>query len=112
MRRPLPPPVLDIGCGDGHFASVTYEQKIDVGIDPDHASLIEAKGRGAYRLLVQASGDQLPRPVDFCAVLDCFVLVHSIRTVMLPYLRHYFCDDQERPFCGVARRRDFPPAVG
>ncbi len=57
---PLPPLVLDIGCGDGHFASVTYEQKIDVGIDPDLASLREAKGRGAYRLLVQANGDQLP----------------------------------------------------
>lgn len=57
---PLPPLVLDIGCGDGHFASVTYEQKIDVGIDPDHASLREAKGRGSYRMLVQASGDRLP----------------------------------------------------
>ena len=57
---PLPPLVLDIGCGDGHFASVTYDQKIDVGIDPDLASLREAKGRGAYRLLVQANGDQLP----------------------------------------------------
>lgn len=74
---PLPPPVLDIGCGDGHFASVTYEQKIDVGIDPDHASLREAKGRGAYRLLVQASGDQLPfAEASFASSISNSVLEH------------------------------------
>jgi len=73
----LPPLVLDIGCGDGHFASVTYEQKIDVGIDPDHASLREAKGRGAYRLLVQASGDQLPfAEASFASSISNSVLEH------------------------------------
>ena len=74
---PLPPLVLDIGCGDGHFASVTYEQKIDVGIDPDHASLREAKGRGAYHLLVQASGDQLPfAEASFASSISNSVLEH------------------------------------
>jgi SAM-dependent methyltransferase len=74
---PLPPVVLDIGCGDGHFASVTYEQKIDVGIDPDLASLREAKGRGAYRLLVQANGDQLPfAEASFNSSISNSVLEH------------------------------------
>ncbi len=74
---PLPPPVLDIGCGDGHFASVTYERKIDVGIDPDHASLREAKGRGAYHLLVQASGDDLPfAEASFASSISNSVLEH------------------------------------
>jgi len=73
----LPPPVLDIGCGDGHFASVTYEHKIDVGIDPDLISLKEASDRGAYRMLVQASGDKLPfAAASFSSALSNSVLEH------------------------------------
>jgi SAM-dependent methyltransferase len=73
----IPPFVLDIGCGDGHFASVTYEQKIDVGIDPDHASLREARDRDAYRLLVQASGERLPfADASFASAISNSVLEH------------------------------------
>lgn len=73
----LPPLIVDIGCGDGHFASVTYEQKIDVGIDPDHASLREARDRDAYRLLVQASGDRLPfADASFASSISNSVLEH------------------------------------
>ena len=73
----LPPLLLDIGCGDGHFASVTYEQKIDVGIDPNHASLREARDRDTYRLLVQASGDKLPfAEAGFASAISNSVLEH------------------------------------
>ena len=34
---PLAQPVYDVGCGDGHFASLTFERMIDVGLDPWHA---------------------------------------------------------------------------
>ena len=40
---PLPAPVYDVGCGDGHFASLTFDQKIDVGLDPWHGPIHEAK---------------------------------------------------------------------
>ncbi|MGH9368250.1 MAG: hypothetical protein ACRD3M_11315, partial [Thermoanaerobaculia bacterium] len=30
----LPRPVLDVGCGDGHFASVLFSEGTDVGLDP------------------------------------------------------------------------------
>jgi SAM-dependent methyltransferase len=56
----LPEPVLDIGAGDGHFAQVTYDRPLDVGIDPDLPSLREANGRGSYRSLIQADGARLP----------------------------------------------------
>src|SRR3989304_2003158 len=52
----LPPPVLDLGSGDGHFASVTYDHGLDVGIDPSIRPLREASRRSAYRLLIQADG--------------------------------------------------------
>ena len=56
----LPQPVLDIGSGDGHFASVTYTGMLDVGVDPAVKPTREARQRGAYRLLVQADGTDLP----------------------------------------------------
>lgn len=55
-------PILDVGCGDGHFATVAFERAIDFGIDPDLKSLREAQKRGAYRLLVQSDGAKLPYP--------------------------------------------------
>ena len=31
---PMPGPIYDVGCGDGHFASLTFDKKLDVGLDP------------------------------------------------------------------------------
>ena len=59
---PLPPPVLDVGCGDGHFASVAFERPLDVGLDPSPDSLRQAARRGGYRGLVQADGGRMPFP--------------------------------------------------
>lgn len=58
----LPSPTLDVGCGDGHFATVAFDQPVDVGIDPGEAPLKEASGRRAYRLLVQTEGGRMPFP--------------------------------------------------
>lgn len=58
----LPAPVLDVGCGDGHFASVVFERRVDIGIDPELGSLQEARQTGAYRMLLQADGANLPYP--------------------------------------------------
>ena len=73
----LAAPVLDLGCGDGHFASLVFEQAIDVGIDPALASLREAKQYGAYRLLLQSEGARLPFPeAYFGAAFSNSVLEH------------------------------------
>jgi SAM-dependent methyltransferase len=58
----LTSPVLDLGCGDGQFASQVFENHIEVGIDPSLTSLREAKGFEAYDLLAQSYGAQLPFP--------------------------------------------------
>src|SRR5512135_1911437 len=58
----LPSPVYDVGCGDGQFASVTFDQQIDVGLDPWHAPIHEARRYGSYRLLVEAAGARAPFP--------------------------------------------------
>ena len=64
---PLPAPVYDLGCGDGHFASLTFEQKIDVGLDPWHGPVHEAAQHGAYRALVEADAAHAPFPTGYFA---------------------------------------------
>jgi SAM-dependent methyltransferase len=62
---PLPSPVYDVGCGDGHFASLTFDQKIDVGLDPWHGAIHEAKQFYAYKALVEADGSCAPFPNSY-----------------------------------------------
>ena len=67
-------PLLDIGCGDGHFAQVTIKTA-DVGIDVFVPSLQAAKRRGIYAHLDAASAWNIPyRDGVFATVLaNCAV---------------------------------------
>ncbi len=75
---PMPRPILDLGCGDGHFAAMAFDAAPpDVGLDPDMASLREAQGRRLYRLLTLASGASLPfADASFATVVSNSVLEH------------------------------------
>lgn len=73
----LQPPVLDVGCGDGHFAARAYHRRLDVGIDLPRAELGEARSWYAYRWVVPASGTALPFPdASFRTVVSNSVLEH------------------------------------
>lgn len=73
----LPTPVLDVGCGDGHFAAVSFDHMIDVGLDPWGAPIQEAARRGGYRMLVQADGGRAPFPDGiFASAISNSVLEH------------------------------------
>jgi SAM-dependent methyltransferase len=77
QQLPLPAPVYDLGCGDGHFASVAFRHPIDVGIDPSRAPIREARRHGAYRLLVQADAGRAPFPTGwFASAFSNSVLEH------------------------------------
>ena len=70
-------PILDVGCGDGHFASVAMDQAIDWGIDLHLPSIREAQSRGAYRAIAQANGSRMPFPDEvFASALSNSVLEH------------------------------------
>ncbi len=73
----LPEPILDLGSGDGHFASVAFDHKLDVGLDPWIPPMREAKTRDAYRLLVLGEGAQIPfADGSFNSVVSTSVLEH------------------------------------
>lgn len=67
QNLPLPAPTLDLGCGDGHFASLTFDRPIEVGLDPWHGPIHEARKRGFYRWLVEADGGGIPFPTGYFA---------------------------------------------
>jgi SAM-dependent methyltransferase len=102
----LPVPILDIGCGDGHFTSLTFDYKIDVGLDPWTGPIHEAGRRGCYGLLVQADGAQSPFPAGyFASAFSNSVLEHiphieavlaDTARVLKPGAPFYFCVPNER----------------
>jgi SAM-dependent methyltransferase len=55
-------PVLDIGCGDGLFASILCADRIDTGIDPDAGEIEHARTTGAYKELIACFGNDIAKP--------------------------------------------------
>ncbi|HYB52921.1 MAG TPA: methyltransferase domain-containing protein [Thermoanaerobaculia bacterium] len=73
----FPRPVLDVGCGDGHFASVLFPDGTDVGLDPGIADAREAARRGVYRMVVGADSGSMPFPDGaFASVFSNCVFEH------------------------------------
>jgi len=74
---PFPRPILDIGCGDGHFGSVLFPEGADVGLDPGLADLSEARARGVYRIVTSADSGSMPfRDRHFRSVVSNCVFEH------------------------------------
>ena len=70
-------PILDLGCGDGHFASVAFDHPLEVGIDPWTGPVKLAKNQGSYQFVINGLGNQLPFPdAYFSSVISNSVLEH------------------------------------
>ncbi len=73
----LPGPVLDVGCGDGHFAQMTFPGRLAAGIDPWWGPLQKARRTDKYDVLVRSMGDHLPFPdASFASAFSNSVLEH------------------------------------
>jgi SAM-dependent methyltransferase len=93
-------PVLDIGCGDGHFAAVAFGSGVDVGIDVAESIVREAKLNGPYAYVSVASGAEIPfsdcmfrTVLSNCAVehmLDIDSVVGEVARVLKPGGRFIF----------------------
>lgn len=103
---PLPAPTLDVGCGDGHFASLVFDRPIDVGLDPWTGPIHEAGRREAYRWLVQADAGTSPFQDNyFASAFSNSVLEHiphidavlaDVARCLKPEAPFYFCVPNER----------------
>jgi SAM-dependent methyltransferase len=56
----LPSPTLDLGCGDGHFATLTFERLIEVGLDPWDEPLKLAAQTNTYTEVIKSEGSTSP----------------------------------------------------
>lgn len=73
----LPSPTLDVGCGDGHFTQLTFDRKLEVGLDPWTGPIHEAGTRNVYHLLTEADGAFMPYPDEsFASAISNSVLEH------------------------------------
>ena len=73
----LPSPCLDLGCGDGHFASMAFQRPLEVGLDPWTGPIHKASSTGAYQSLVQSTGAEIPFPDEyFASAVSNSVLEH------------------------------------
>lgn len=98
---PLPRPTLDIGCGDGHFATIAFDQPLDVGLDPWGGPIRQAGKLGGYHKLVQADAGWMPfSDNSFASAISNSVLEHiphiqhvlnDLARVLMPGAPFYFC---------------------
>lgn len=74
----LPEPLLDLGCGDGNFAELTFNgRQLGVGLDPWWNPLRKSKKAGIYELPLQGLGHQMPFPSNhFNSAISNSVLEH------------------------------------
>ena len=112
---PLMEPILDLGCGDGHFASAMPPHPPFVGLDPWWGPLTEARGRTAFSFVMQASGAAIPFPsAYFSTVVSNSVLEHipnldpvmaEVRRVLRPGGKFIFCvpSDHFLEFLSISR---------
>jgi SAM-dependent methyltransferase len=73
----LPEPVLDLGCGDGHYAKTAFNKPLLGGLDVDGAMVKLARQEGSYRFPIVASATEIPFPdAHFRSVIANCVVEH------------------------------------
>lgn len=102
----LPEPVFDLGSGDGHFASVAFDRKLRVGLDPWVGPTREAHQRDAYQTLVLGEGARIPfAEHSFASVISTSVLEHipdiqpvlaEVSRILKPEGKFVFCVPNHR----------------
>lgn len=102
----LAAPILDIGCGDGYFAALTFPAGIEVGLDVTRAIVEEGWANGPYLHVDIADGTRLPyadaafRTVFSNCVIEHIpgieALVTEVSRVLAPGGRFLFSVPNER----------------
>lgn len=73
----LQEPILDLGCGDGHFVTAAFNKPLFGGLDPDQAMVEMARDVQAYNFPMPASATDIPIADDtFNSVIANCVVEH------------------------------------
>ena len=99
-------PVLDLGCGDGLFASLSCKIRPTLGMDPSPPALAEAQARKAHRGLVCASATEMSLRSNSIGAIVCNSVMEHIpdldealrecRRVLKPHGRLIITSPSER----------------
>lgn len=95
-------PILDIGCGEGIFSFILFDEKIDVGIDPVQKELKRALYYGMYDELLNCFGDKINKPDNFFNTIFSNSVLEHIRDIN-PVLKeaNRLLDDDGVFYCTV-----------
>lgn len=112
---PLIDPILDLGCGDGHFAAMAFDRHEQmIGVDPWWGPLRKSVKGNVYHHAIQSLGDALPFPSKhFATVISNSVLEHipnldpvlaEVARVLRPGGTFFFCSPSENflPFLSIS----------
>ena len=73
----LPEPILDLGCGDGHFETAAFNKPLLCGLDLDEAMVRMARDAQGYHYPLVASATEIPFASDsFNSVVANCVIEH------------------------------------
>lgn len=61
-RQDFRHPVLDVGCGEGLYTFMLFDEKVDTGVDPNPRELKRALQYRIYSELINCNGDKIPKP--------------------------------------------------
>lgn len=76
-QHDLQKPMLDIGCGDGIFAHLLFQNRVDTGIDINPTEVNKCRAWNAYEELLVCSADSIPKPdAYYNTILSNSVLEH------------------------------------
>jgi SAM-dependent methyltransferase len=77
MKQEFNRPILDLGCGEGLFSYIFFDEKIDVGIDPNGHEIERARSYNMYDELIVCYGDKIPKESgSFNTIFSNSVLEH------------------------------------
>ncbi|MHA2217784.1 MAG: class I SAM-dependent methyltransferase [Candidatus Hodarchaeales archaeon] len=62
-------PILDLGCGEGIFASVLFDEPVDTGIDINLNELVAARRYSNHIELIYCSADNIPKPDSYYSTI-------------------------------------------
>lgn len=62
LNKTFDHPILDLGCGDGLFSQILFDENIDTGIDLNNDELSCANKLQCYNELICCPGDKIPKP--------------------------------------------------